>query len=1056
MQYDFKRIEQEVKKYWDEKNIPHRIANFELREGRRKFYLLDGPPYANASPHAGHALTIVFKDLWGKFKFMDGHAVWFQPGFDCHGLPIENMVEKKFGIKSKKDIEGRIGVEKFIKMCRDYATQNLEEWMKYYRDLAAWKGWLKPYLTYEPYYIESIWWTIKRLFDSGLMVRGKKPIHWCPRCQTSISGYEATDSYKNVSDPSVYVKFRIKNRKNEFLLVWTTTPWTLPANVVLVVHPEETYVKVEVGNEFLILAEKLLEDVMERAGIDHYRVVEKFRGKDLEGLSYEPLLQVPLQRDMEKNERVHRVVVSVPILKKVVASKVRVKKEIEGQHDETFGHMVTMDTGTGIVHCAPGHGAEDNKLGAHYNLPSPSPVDDEGRFTGEAGWLEGMFVKDADAKIIEHLDERGLLFHAEKIFHSYPLCWRCKTPLIYRATDQWFFRIDPIKKLMLRFVDQTRWLPEFARERMKNWIEQEEDWCISTQRYWGAPIPIWECKNCGNLIAIGSREELEQKMVNDICLDDLHKHVVDKVLLRCDRCGSEMHRIPDIINIWVESGVAPWASLGYPYIDGDLFKKLWRVDLVDESQDQIRGWFHAMLFMAAATFKDRPYETVCMNGWVLDEKGEKMSKSLGNVIPAEQAFKELGADVLRLYCCYSTAPWDTHKFSMSEAKELFSFMNVVSNIVNLMEIYSIRVNLDHVKPERVEDRWILSRLNTTISNVREHINNFYFHYAARELINFFLEEFSRFYLKLAKKRLDEKIDERTVHHVVSRVLYDTMRMLAPFCPYITEYVYLKIFKPVVNVDSIHLLEYPKPDGKLVDTELEKQMRLVQKIIEAVLSMRQEANIKLRWPLREFILMRNEMTEKVVEKFGELLKQLTNVKSVSLGDIKLEYEVKPNYAVIGPKFGEDVEEFVKLLSKQNPSEVVERLKKRGKMKLSGFEITPEMIITRCRIKERPPAYLGRVVNDVAVLLNVEFDRELKEEGMIRELVRAVQLKRKKLGLRFEDKAVLYVLKDPVLDKWKDYIQQETNTELKFIDSAKSEELESFKFLGHEFHIRIEKR
>ena len=1061
MQYDFHKIEKEVKEYWEKNKIPERIADFNanLKTRKKKFYLLDGPPYANAPPHAGHAMTIVFKDLWGKFKFMNGYAVWFQPGFDCHGLPIENMVEKKFGIGSKKDIENKIGVAKFIQMCKEYATQNLKEWMEYYKDLGAWKGWLTPYLTYEPYYIESIWWTVKKLFDEGLMVKGKKPIHWCPRCQTSISGYEATDSYKNVTDPSIYVKFKVKDRDNEYLLAWTTTPWTLPANVALVVHPDETYVKIEVDGEYLILAEKRLKDVMERAGIKDYKVIEKFEGKKLDGVEYEPLMpELQTQQEAAKSGKAHRIVMSVPILKKVVASKIKAKKEVEEEEEgEAFGHMVTMDAGTGIVHCAPGHGAEDNKLGAYYGLPVISPVDDEGKFTSEAGWLEGKFVKDADKEIIEHLKQKGLLFHAERIVHSYPLCWRCKTPLIYRTTDQWFFLIDPIKEMMLKFNEETRWLPDFAKERMRNWVKDEADWCISTQRYWGAPIPIWECKNCGHMIAVGSKKELEEKMVNDVKLDDLHKHVVDKVVLKCEKCGGEMKRIPDIINIWVESGVAPWASLGYPYYDGGLLKKLWRVDLVDESQDQIRGWFHAMLFMSAATFKERPYNTVCMNGWVLDEKGEKMSKSLGNVISAEEAFEQLGADVLRLYVCYSTAPWETHKFSMKEAKELFRFMNIMVNLVNFVDMYGVDINVDGGMPNltRVEDRWLLSRLNSIIRKVESHIENFHFHAAARELVEFGMEDFSRLYLKLVKERYDKNEEREAMDHVISKTIFDVVRMLAPFCPYISEYIYLKLFKDAVKEDSVHMLEWPVANEKLIDEKLEREMELVMKIVEELNSIRQSKGIRLRWPLEEVVLSSNEITARIGDDIKEVIKTLANVKKVVVKDVELSYALKPRYDVIGPKFGEKTREVVALLQKQRPEELLNRLEEEGAVMVGEFEITKEMVDVDVKLENVPAGYEGGVVDGTAVLLKVEIAPELKEEGIAREFIRRVQLARKELGLRFEDEAKLLVDgMSPFINKWKDLIEEETNTKI-VVSELKEESAEKFEFEEVKLIFRVEK-
>lgn len=452
-QYDPKRIEKEVQQLWKDKRIPERITDFAKSGNRKKFYLLDGPPYVNGIPHVGHVKTTTFKDIWGKFKKMQGFDVWFQPGFDCSGLPIENAVEKKLGIKSKKDIE-KLGVENFIKACRELAEQNLHVWMNLYKSLGAWRGWQEPYLTYKDYYLESGWWTIKRMHEKGLLAEGTKPSFWCPHCETVLSGYEVTDSYKNMEDPSIFIKFPVAGKKStsspsgeqlvskEYFLVWTTTPWTLPANVAICVHPDETYVKARVGGEILILAEKRLEE-LHRLEVG-YTVLEKFPGKKLEGMAYEPVLDVPLQHELDKNPKAHKVILSIPIMKKRVASKTLAKKATH-ERDE-FSHVVDMETGSGIVHIAPGHGEVDNRLGKHYKLPEPSPVDDEGKLTTDAGEFGEHFVKKADALIIDKLEKTGRLLAVEKITHSYPLCWRCKSPLIYRMSSQWFLRLDSLRE----------------------------------------------------------------------------------------------------------------------------------------------------------------------------------------------------------------------------------------------------------------------------------------------------------------------------------------------------------------------------------------------------------------------------------------------------------------------------------------------------------------------------------------------------------------------------------------------------------------------------------
>jgi len=893
-----------VRQWWEKERVPQKIVA--LQPKKKKFYLLDGPPYVNQIAHVGHVKTTAVKDIWSKFKAMQGFNSWFQPGFDTHGLPIETMVEKELGVTTKKEIEEDIGVDKFIEACRQKAEGNEKAWLALYRMLGGWRGYVDPYLTYKNYYIESAWWTTKQLWQKGMLVRGEKAIHWCPRCETALSGYEVTDSYAEVKDPSLYVKFPVRGKKNEFLVIWTTTPWTLLSNVAIAVHPEEYYLKVRLKgeNEILILAEKRADAVLKELLRRDYEIVEKFLGRELEGLRYEPVFDIPLQKKLRGQDNAHVVVLSLPVMKGKAYKheKMEAGKKTKGE----FKEFVTMEEGTGLVHTAPGHGAEDNAIGLHYKLALVSPVNEQGKFTEESGEFKGITTSGATKMVVEKLEKKNFLLHFGWSSHTYPLCWRCKTPLIFRLSKQWFFLVDPIKEKMIRENKKIRWLPEFGRERFHNWLENAVDWNVSQQRYWGIPLPVWICESCGAMEVVGSVDELRKKAATKLPKDkdlDLHKHVVDKIELECGNCREKMRRVPDTMNVWFDSGISTWASLGYPFQNKELFERLLPADLICESQDQIRGWFYSLMFCGVAAFGSSPYRSVCLMGWVLDEKGEKMSKSLGNVVWADDALKKLGADILRMYYCWEVAPWEVQNFSYKTAEEIRRALNILWNSYAFFTTYADSFMTyadssttyvdgrfsDRLAGLKAEDRWLLSRVSTLIEEVTDHIENFEFHHAGRKLVSFIVNELSRFYIKLIRDRVwvTEKGESKdaalsTLHYALSTIA----KLLAPITPFIAEEIYQNL---VVNFDekapkSVHLAEWPKSDKRLIDKDLEEMVAMAQKIIDASFAARQQAHLKLRWPIRQVVVVAGEEEyEKVVaavKELKELLKFMCNAKDVS--------------------------------------------------------------------------------------------------------------------------------------------------------------------------------
>ena len=854
----------DVLDYWTRIKLVDKV----LSRGKGKFWLLDGPPYPNAEPHLGHVRGITVKDMLMKMKAMQGYRIFVKPGFDCHGLPIENKVEKELGIKSKREIE-EMGIKEFMRRCREFATSNIDMWMDFYRKMGVWFAWAEPYLTLSRDYMSSVWWSIARLWEKGLLKRGKKPFHWCPHCQTVLSGYEVTDEYRELEDPSIYVKF--PTEKGFYLLAWTTTPWTLPGNVALVVRGDAEYVKVRVGDELIVLAASRL-FLLDELGIK-YEVVERFPGKELDGIRYYPVIECSAQKKLDGNERARRVYLSIPVIKQKVAGKVAEKKAVEGE--TVVEHFTSLDEGTGIVHCAPGHGPEDFELGQHYGLPLLSPVDEEGRFTEEVERFAGKKVREANEEIVRYLEERGFLLAHEKIIHRYPVCWRCKTPLIFRVTEQWILDVEQIKEKMVEEVKKTRWLPEFAKQRMLNWVTNAKPWVLSRQRYWNIPMPIWVCKN-GHVKVVESAEELERLSKRKVA--DLHRDVVDEITFSCPECGEEMHRIEDVLDVWYDSGAASFASLNYP-ADRKTFELLFPADRIEEGQDQIRGWFYTLLVLGVALFGRSPYREVSMHGWVVDEKGEKMSKSRGNFITARQALEELGPDMLRFYILWDSLPWDSLRFSPARAKkEIGRMFNVWRNIHRYLMSYA------GVEPERgklwLEDRWILSRLNSTIREFMENIESYRLSNAMRAVWSFIIKDFSRDYMKLAKERV--RRGDGTAIWVIREVHLTLVKLLAPVVPFIAEELYRDISERWGGEESVFFERYPEVDPSLIDEELEGKFERALEAVQAILAFRDSRKIGIRYPLPKV-----GYSSPKLRGVEEIIKRLANVKEVVYGEIEGE-------------------------------------------------------------------------------------------------------------------------------------------------------------------------
>ncbi len=1012
-------FEEDVMKLWDTEEIYEEIRAKSI--GKPKFYFLDGPPYPSSGvPHIGTAWNKVLKDAIIRYKRMKGFWVWDKPGYDTHGLPIEVAVEKNLRLKTKKDIVEKVGISSFIDECRKLALCNATEMSANFKDLGVSLDWKNPYYTLTSSYIESAWWLIKRAWEKGLLSRGLKVVWWCPRCETVLSDYEVTE-YRELSDPSIYVMFPVKGRPGEYLLVWTTTPWTLPANVALMVHPDLTYVEVDVGGKKVILLKERVGAVISRA-VEEYRILREFPGRALLGIEYIPPLleEVPLQGKLKNS---HKVVLS--------------------------DKYVKPTEGTGIVHMAPGHGEEDYEVAKEYGLPIICPVDERGEFTVEAGKYNGLSVREANKIIIGDLKKKNLLFYSETIVHRYPVCWRCKTPLVLRATVQWYIRVSNLKERFIEEAEKVEWIPQWALMRFKNWLKELRDWVVSRQRYWGIPLPIWECSKCGNIAVIGSLKELERLVGAPINLRDLHRPWVDQITFKCSKCGNSMKRVEDVLDVWFDSGVAFYASLGYP-MNKDLFEKLEPVDFITEGHDQIAGWFFSLLRAGIIGFNRAPYKCVLMHGYMLDEHGREMHKSLGNYVAPTEVVEKYGRDTLRFWLLQNTI-WEDARFNWRSIEQVFRDLHILWNVYVFASTY---MNIDGYDPlkhgledveENIqpEDRWILSRLNRLIRESSECMEKYHVHEATRMLREFIVEDVSHWYIRLIRRRIwveGEDPLKDSAYATLYEVLKKYLILLAPIAPFITEKLYQEMIRPAEpNLPkSIHMLEWPDVEEKWINERLENLMNIIREIVELSASARMRRKIKMRQPLPVVYLLTDEDDVKeAASVFKRILMEQVNVKNVSvMGRAELSRfrvkRAKPRISVIGPELRGLAPQVIAFIN-ENSREIAEKIEREGEVEVmlqSGerivisekhVEITEEDV-EHYVVQEAPWGY---------VILDVRFDWRARAEGLARDIVRRVQYMRKEMDLPVEAYIKLHVVcpdseSRKMLEEFKDYICEETRT------------------------------
>ncbi len=1031
-EYDFKKVEKEIRKYWEENKILEKFR----KKGKQKFYYLDGPPYTSGFIHLGTAFGRSLRDAYLRFKRMQGYKVWDRSGFDMHGMPTAKKVMSKLGLKTKEDIQ-EYGLKKFIKECEDYSIKMMHAMIKEFKEMGVVMDWNNPYMPVKDEFMEGVWWAIKKAWENNNLYEGKKVMTWCPTCGTALAKHEL--EYVNLLEDSIYVKFPLINEENTYLLIWTTTPWTLPFNLGVMVNPEIDYVRINNEKETLIVAKDLVEEVIKLKEED-YKISKPFKGKTLEGLKYVPPFPEVLPEKAEKvlGKNIHTVLLSE--------------------------EYVNTEEGTGLVHCAPGCGPEDQEVGRKYRIKPFNELDENGKFKKSTGVYYGWRAKDDDKKFIQVIENKKLLYAVKKYAHDYAHCWRCHNPIVFRTTKQWFFKLENKKNEMRRANKKIKWMPEWGgKNQFDSWLANLKDTCITRQRYWGTPFPLWKCDKCEKIKVIGSKEELKK-----YCKPPKTLHIpwIDECTWKCE-CGGTFKRNPDVMDVWIDAGCVAWNCLNYPK-NKKKFEELYPPDFILEGKDQIRGWFSLLMFMSRVTGLSKkhelPYKNVYMHGWVNDKLGRKMSKSLSNQVRPEEIIEQIGNDGMRYYFNSVCIPGVDVNYSAEDTKTGFKNLLVLWNTHKYLLRYSklYKINPSKLKEKELikyfdsKEKYIFSKLHNAIKKTTEAYEDLRIHEAPKLIEELYLE-LSRYYIKSIRTRLNEgsKKEKEVVLFVIYKVLMETIKMLSTITPFITEKIFLNFKKQFdLKEESIQLFAWPRYDKKLINSELEEEVEISNEVVSALLNCRDKAGKGIRWPLKKALILTDKENEKLIKAFEDNIKELVNVKKIEF--IK-EYpkevliNVKVNYSNLS-RFKQDIPEIIRRLITMDGKKIQEEIMKNGEFTLSLEKKKVKLV--KDDLKFEVKAEENITYSDFSkgfVFLDTKVTQELINEGFAREVIRRIQDLRKENNLTRDKKSVIEIgLTDSMkgmLEKYFQVIEEKTNTKLEILDFKKSN--------GYEHKIKNEK-